>query len=260
MRRHPDLLAVSAFAVVAAAVVLAVPVTAVRVAFALPLCLVAPGYAVTEAAFARHTLTGALRVLLTAALSLCVLILGALVLNELREGIRDVTWAVGLAAVVVACCAVAGARRVRPPAPLRLPAASTPRLADALLVLVAIAVVTTAALVSRTTTEAKVVGYTQMWLLPTGDPVARQVVVGVRSGELEDRAFRLELQVGREDQRVIAQRIELSPGEAHEQVITLPPARPGRDPAIAAVLFRTDDPARPYRKVDTGALRQRPAR
>ena len=75
------------------------------------------------------------------------------------------------------------------------------------LVLVAAAVVATAVLVTRTTSEAKVAGYTQLWMLPSGPADARQLVVGIRSGETREQAYRLEVQVGAGDLgRVIGRR------------------------------------------------------
>ena len=112
MRGHRDLWLVAAGAPLCAAVALLVPLEAVRLAAAAPLCLVLPGYALSSAAFSSRSLSGGRFAALVLGLSLIVLILSALVLNYGPGGIRDVSWAVILVLVTIAACRWAAVKRV----------------------------------------------------------------------------------------------------------------------------------------------------
>jgi hypothetical protein len=110
LSRQPDLLMTTGAAVVCAVVCLAVHVSLVRVLFAVPLCLICPGYAVTAALFARSSIETPARLMLALGLSLVTLVLGGVVLNS-AGGIYEVSWIVLLLLVVGISSAVAIQRR-----------------------------------------------------------------------------------------------------------------------------------------------------
>lgn len=108
-----DLTLAGAAALICTAVVVAVPVTAVRAVFAVPLCLILPGYAFVASAFARARPSWLVRLMLIPAMSLVTLVLAALLLDVVPTGLNETTWAVLLVVIVLGECLVAAMRRSR---------------------------------------------------------------------------------------------------------------------------------------------------
>src|SRR5947209_13497361 len=77
----------------------------------LPLVLLLPGYALTSALLPRQTLGIAERLLLSLGLSLTIVILGGLVLNQTPFGLAKSSWAVLLTGITLSACIVAFIRR-----------------------------------------------------------------------------------------------------------------------------------------------------
>ncbi len=101
--RDRDLAVAGGTAVLCALGILGVNVVAVRVALALPLCFLLPGYVLQAGLFCAPGIEQRYRVMLVPALSLAVLVLGALLLNLLPGiGLRRSSWALLLLAVVLA--------------------------------------------------------------------------------------------------------------------------------------------------------------
>ena len=92
------------------------PLEVVRIVAALPLTLFLPGYAVIAVAFGSSELALPKRLLLSVAVSLMVLALGALFLNYFPFGLRTASWAVLLPLIVIAACRGAALRRKHPAA------------------------------------------------------------------------------------------------------------------------------------------------
>jgi hypothetical protein len=250
-RPAPDLAVVAAGALVCAALVLLVPVEALKVVGAVPLCLVLPGYAICAAGFARLPADRWLLLLLTLAMSLVTLILGALILDRVPGDISRTTWTVLLVVVVLGGCAVAGFRR-----PARGGDPGRPRLrpgvgiAEVALVGAACAAVfITTAELRRPLPAPNVVGYTQVWMLPAGGTREPEVTIGVKSGEIRTRAYRLDLEVGNVG-TVLRRRFVLRPGTS-VRLRARPQTRSGASPtSVTALLYRLDRPG-VYRRVRT---------
>jgi Protein of unknown function (DUF1616) len=246
VRGHGDLRAAALAAPLCAIVALLSPWEALAAAFAVPLALALPGYAIVAAAFARRELEGAQIALLSLALSLATLALGALVLDYAPGGIRDISWAVLLVAVVLACCRTAALRRRAPtPTPLPRLRLGIPQLAMGLGALAA----TVAALVlSATTLPAKdALGFTQLWIVPAPGTGRTEAGVGVASEEQEATDFDLRVRVG--DDQIIRRSFRLRPGE--DRVVRVGPAA-GRRRApvpVVATLLRHNRPFSVYRRV-----------
>jgi hypothetical protein len=257
--RRLELVAVAA--IVSVAVVLAVPVTPVRAVFAVPLCLVLPGYAVVQAIFAERELANHQTVMLALAVSLGTLALGALVLDLLPEGLTTDTWAALLLVVVLGACAVAwrrrgpSARRHRSrrgamprqsalgrrsrPAPERLGRARV-RPFDGLLLGLGLLVAVGAFVASRIPLEApNAIGYTQLWMLPSSTARSVQLRIGVSSAEQRPTTYRLILRTGTRATAVVASRLVLRPGQSAEFVVPLKTSRVPVPTLITADLFRT---------------------
>ena len=247
MRMDRDLLRVAAAAAVCAAVAVAVPVTAVREIAAIPLCLVLPGYALTEAIFARTALPGPHRLLLSLTLSLAALALGTLLLNYMPGGIRESTWVVFLLVVVLGGCVVAGWRRGEGPRRASRPmfgvgvgVGAWARLAGALLLAGA------AIVIAWTPFNAEnAVGYTQFWMLPGS---GGGLELGIRSQEHDATTYRVVLDSGPR-RTTVSSRLALEPGEDRVFHLTANPRVTGGAKRLTALLFLQDRPGRPYRRV-----------
>jgi uncharacterized membrane protein len=251
--RHHDLVGAAIAAVLCAAVVLFVPVTAIRAVFATPLCLILPGYAVTVASFAGRKLSRAHLLTLSVAMSLATLATGAVALNFLPEGLRSGWWVGLIMLIVLGGCGVAALRR-SPSAESR-PRDRLPRVrrVDAALLLGACAAVAGTFTLSYTPLPARhVVGYTELWMLPAGTAGTPAVRVGVVSAELHPLAYRLELRLGSR-RAIMSLRFALKPGQAYEKLVPVASPATGASTEITALLYRNDRATAVYRRV-TGWL------
>lgn len=255
MRGHRDLTLAAVAAVVCALVAVIVPWELVRVIAALPLTLFLPGYAIVTAAFYGRELAPPKRLMLSVAVSLMVLVLGAFILNAFPFGIQTASWAVLLPLVVIAACAWAALRRGRPqrPRPLlasfRRPTARTAVLVGAAILIGAAAV----ALAQKPLPAKNAAGFTVLWMLPT-DSREEAVVVGVESNEQDPASYRLEVSVGAEGESRTEQ-VELDPGEGETFEVEVP-APPGSMRRVVASLYREDRPGRLFRRVTRWLPRQ----
>jgi hypothetical protein len=247
VRGRRDLERAVAASLLCAPLALLAPVEAVALAFAAPLALFLPGYAIAAAAFARRPLGPAMLLVLSLALSLATLALGALLLDYLPGGIRPLPWALLLVAVVLGGCRVAALRRPGGAAVAgrRLP---RPGPAEAGLLLGGLALAVAAiALAAIALPAREAVGYTQLWALPeAGGSVVR---VGVASEEQDPAAYRL--LVAFDGRPALSRELSLRPGEETALDIEAPPAAAGRPVAAVATLTRGDRPREVYRRVKT---------
>jgi Protein of unknown function (DUF1616) len=240
--RHRDLLACAGAALTCAALALAVPATPVRALAAIPLCLFLPGYALTAASFARARPTASRRVMMTLALSLATLAVGAIVVSASPWGLRSGSWAGFLLVVVGAGCVVAARRRpARPRAPRRrlvLPPAR-----ELALLACAIVIAAGAFVFSRVPLPAHdAVGYTALSMLPAGHAMR----IEVQSGEQHATTYRLQVQMGRKGRVVtVDPALTLEPGARARFRVPVLPATRG---LVAARLYRAGD-SRVYRYV-----------
>lgn len=252
MRGHRDLRITAALGLVCALLAPLLPVEALSLLFALPLAFFLPGYALAAATFARRPIERPQLLLLSLGLSLCVLALGALLLNYVPGGIGPVSWAVLLVLVVLNGCRVAALRRpnagaraaIKPS--LRLTASAAGLLIGALLC-------TTAALaLTFTTTSAKHAdGFTALWLLPPTPRDAPQggARIGVSSEQQKPTSYRLQVRVGDRPGEIV-RRFSLDPGETRVLKLGPPASASGAAVAVRALLFRGEKPANAYRRVN----------
>jgi uncharacterized membrane protein len=248
VRGHRDLTAMTGAAFLCALVALIVPVEVVRLAFAAPLCLVLPGYAITAAVFAPSPLERPQAMLFTFGLSLTTLATGVLILHFMPGGVRDVSWAALLCAVVVAGGAIAARRRPRR-SRASLP---TPRLRlrplDGVLLAGAALSVVAALVLSWTTLPAEnAVGYTQLWMLPAEGPASGGVRIGVANVEPDRLRYRLEVRQEGGEEPFIS-RFALDPGQEATRFVGVSTPQAG-EVRVTARLYRWDRPAVVYRRV-----------
>jgi uncharacterized membrane protein len=243
-----DLAAVAAAAIVCAAVVVTVPLTAMRTVFAVPLCLVLPGYALTAAGFARDRVRAPQLVMLVPALSLATLALGALLLNLVPGGLRVGSWTALILVVVLGASGLAIARRVSGDAPTRRRLHRV-RPRDAILLIVGIGTVCGGLVLSRIPLSApNALGYTTLWMLSNGTPQAPAVEVGVISAEKRQSAYRLVLRTSFGSSAVVASNLVLKPGGKTEFEVPLTKPASGLPSLITADLYQTGS-ASVYRHV-----------
>jgi Protein of unknown function (DUF1616) len=256
VRGHRDLTIAAAAAVLCALVAAVVPVEIVRVVAALPLALYLPGFALVAAAFDGEELAPLKRITVDVATSLMVLVLGAFVLNVFPFGLTTASWAVLLAAVVLAGCLVAARRRGRA-SPSRRPLfGSLGRASTRSIALVAAAILVGAAaiaLAQKPLPAKHAEGYTALWMLPT-DSDEEVVVVGVQSNEQDPAAYQLRVSTGEESQSR-TYRVELDPGEEKTFEAEVPPTAAGSTQVVAS-LYREGSPGRLFRRVTRWLPRQ----
>jgi uncharacterized membrane protein len=260
MKGHRDLTIVTGATAFCALTALLVPLEAVRLAAAAPLCLVLPGYAITSAVFAPSPLERPLALLLCVGLSLTTLATGALVLHLLPGGVRGPSWAALLFVVVLVGCAVAARRR--PPsgrvAPhslprvwrFRLPSSAVRlRRADgALLAAGAICAFAALALSWMTLPAENAVGYTQLWMLPAEGPASAGVRVGVVNAEPDPLGYRLEVRQEGGEAPVVS-RFRIGPGDDVTRFVEVRAPRADEPVRVTARLYRRDIPEGVYRRV-----------
>jgi hypothetical protein len=256
--RARQIVLTAATAAACAAIVLAVPVTAVRAVFAVPLCLLLPGYAITQASFRRVDLGTGRTLMLSIGLSLATLAIGSLVLNLLPGGLRLASWTILLVLVVVASSAVALRRSSRQRSQPRRTRRPAPRLSELLLLLLAVLLAGSAFTLSRIPLgAANAVGYTQLWMFQSGGARTPAVRIGVQSAERAPTTYTLVLRAGSSTPLIVATNFVLRPGAQTGFVapLRLPPSTA---PAlITAELFRSDSPT-VYRHVTALIVPPRP--
>ncbi len=246
MRGHRDLEIVAGGSLLCAALALAIPLSALSLLFAAPLALFAPGYAIVAATFAGRTFERAQIALLSLALSLITLILGAFLLDYAPGGIGPVSWALLLLLVIIGACRSAALRRS--PAPR----GSRPRLRirrrDAALVLGGAVLAAVAIGLAMTTLPAKNAhGYTQLWVTPEAGRVAGRAEIGVGSEEQHRASYVLRVQVGNAAPSV--RRLTLRPGETERLRFAAPRAPQSGPIPVSARLFLQGRPGTVYRRV-----------
>jgi uncharacterized membrane protein len=247
IKRNPDLAASSAAALGCALAVVWIPgVHWLRIAFALPLLFVLPGYSLSEALFFRPTIEPLRRLLVSVALSIALAVLIGLILDLTPFGLRVGSWAVALVLATAGESVVASIRRDRASAPgprvdlLRLKGRDT-----ALLLLAALLVSGGIAFARTPLPATRAQGYTGLWILRSH--LIGRVRVGVTSGELHATDYRL---VVRQGARKLYERprLQLAPGQRWADTIRLRGIAPTHQ-LIEALLYRDDHPHTVYRLV-----------
>lgn len=249
MRSHRDLEAAVIAACICGIGALLLPVEGVRLAFALPLTVLLPGYAIAAAALARRRVELPQLLLISIGLSLAVLALGSLVVNYLG-GLRPGPWALLLVVVVVAACRAAAVRRA--PATRRSPGASPrprPTLGAALLVLGGLLATVAALVLAFTPVAAQhAIGYSELWLRPFDHSGKTGVRIGVGNQQHERTGYGVIAKFGN-GRRSVTRRLALEPGQ--RRVFVIRSDRPGaRAPEpVSVTLYREGRPNVPYRRV-----------
>jgi hypothetical protein len=236
MKGHGDLRLTTAAALICAVAAVAVPLEAVRLAFAAPLTLFLPGYAIAAACFAQRRLPGAQVWVLSLGLSLCSLALGAFVLNYAPGGIRTISWALLLVLVVLAGCLAAAARRGQAAGERRVRLPRPRPLAVALTGAGLLAAVAALVLAATTFTVESAVGHTQLWVLPEPDSGSNEFKVGVGNQEQTAVPFDLLIRIG--DEPLIRRAFTLDPGETEILRLDAGPTPAGTQIPVVATLLR----------------------
>jgi uncharacterized membrane protein len=262
MTAHRDLRAVLLGAVVCALIAVVIPFWPVRVLAAVPLLLLLPGFAVTQASFARNRPPWPMLPMLSIGLSLSLLAVGVVVLHVLPGRFGEASWVGWALLVTLAGCLVAAARRPpaaertapagRPPRrPRRLRrvplAGSLPREQTAMLAVAGLALIATVFVSAHVWPARNAIGYTRLWMLPSkADAKVPHVTIGVENDEHEESVYRLVLDVGGVKS---IRRMDLDPGRI--RIWRVRPVVPdaGKETHVVARLYIDDDPYKVYRRV-----------
>jgi uncharacterized membrane protein len=248
-----DLLVVMTVAVVAVALVFALPSTNVigRI-LTLPLVLVLPGYALTCALFPRRALGITQCVVFSLALSLGIVMLGGLALNWMPFGLQARSWSVLLSGITLITSAFALIRRrgqyISAASGLRLDAGLTFR--QGLFLGLAAIVICAAGVVSyRGAAQQPFPGFTQLWILPAGGAsVKHSIRLGVSNMELTAMDYNLSVNM---DGKIVKTwpSIYLKSNEKWEASLVLPQTIHTRTLRVEALLYQTRAPTKIYRHV-----------
>jgi uncharacterized membrane protein len=246
MRGQRDLAIAAWGSVLCALLALVIPWPALSLVFAVPLALLAPGYAIVATTFARRDLGWPRTALLSLALSLATLVIGSFLLNYTPGGIRDISWAILLPLVTIACCRAAALRRPKSGGPaLPRPKISRP---DAVLVLGGLALAAAAVVLAMTTLPAKNArGYTQLWVTPQASRAGGSAEIGVGSEEQHKTSYVLRTRVGNDTLAV--RRFTLRPGEEHTVRLDAAASADGAPVLVKAQLALAARPGQVYRRV-----------
>jgi uncharacterized membrane protein len=220
---------------------------AARTPFVVPLLLFLPGYALSSALFVAPRLDAARQVLLSVGLSISAAVVCALVLNVTPAGLSSASWAVVLVSLTCAACFAADLRRAPVDPEAAPPILPRLRRRDALLLVVASAVVGGAIGLARTPLPAaNVRGYTALWLLPATHPPAT-IRVGIVNDELRPMRYRLVVRVGGRVEHTLTA-IQLRPGEQMQRSIPLDLVSAAAPARVEALLYRAGSPNTVYRR------------
>ena len=246
MRGHRDLEIVAWGSLLCALAALVIPPAALSFIFAAPLLLIAPGYAITAATFARRAPGRPQVALLSVALSLTTLVLGGFLLNYMPGGLQAIPWAVLVLLVVFGSCRSAALRRAPAKASRRKPPQLRIGRRDAGLLLGGAALAVIALGLAMTTLPAKNArGFTQLWVTPRA--LARSAEIGVGSEEQHAASYVLRVKLGGVAQPLV-RRFRLKPGETRTLDFDAPPLTRGAVP-VTARLYLRDRPGAAYRRV-----------
>lgn len=248
--QRPSNLVLTVIAALVAAGILLLQINSIPLApwLALPMVFVLPGYALSLALFAKNTLGGVERALLSVGLSIAVVIIGGFFLNLTPWGLQPFTWLVLLVGITV-LVGLVGLLNRRAPVWM---ARRTLRLeipGRAVLVFAAALVLLLLALrVAQLPSPANVVeGYTALWLVPSNPTNPDVVELGLSSAELETVSYQLKLQVNGQTIQEWNP-ITLAPGKPWQQTYVLPSSK-GAPQQVRALLYRLDSPGALYRNV-----------
>lgn len=243
--RSLGIIAVALFALAGVVAVVTGAPTAIRVLFTVPLVLVLPGYALSQALNRSPSLGGAQRVAEAVGLSLAVAAVGGVVLNVTPWGLQASSWAALLAAVTAAGAAAALARRRGAPSPV---ASAVPRRLPVLqgsLLSVAVVIAALAGVVAwQGAANQKTPGFTQFWLQPAA--TAGTVQVGLVNEEASTVTYRVDLWAGGRVVDVL-QPIKVAAGARWDTRAAIGVQTDTQQP-IRAELYRLDKPGAVYRE------------
>jgi uncharacterized membrane protein len=226
---------------------------AVRTIFGLPLVLIVPGHALTAVLWDRYPLGLPERLALAVGTSLALAALSAMLLDRTPLGIGggQQTLLLGLVALAAIIWVLTrdmgeGSSPESAGAPARRSPVASLRWRQVVLLGMAVAIVASAVAYSaHSALRPPGAGFTQSWInLEQGQTGA--VDLGLENDESQAETYRLRLSV---DGRQVREwrEVTLRPGQKWSTSSSLPSRRGQRVAELA--VFRTDDPARVYRKV-----------
>ncbi len=237
-------LAFGCFVVLSGTLIIAYGWRAIWIIVAVPLVLVLPGVALTAAAFPRGVLSRAEQLLFALGLSLALVVLTGLALNETPWGLRSVSWVATLVSIIGIAGLVAWLRRRRA---IAAPVSAMEGLSVTQAAICGLAVIMVMGAAAITVTGAQkemTTGFTQLWLLPADD--ATTMNIGMTNREpAAATSYRLEFQA---DGRVISVwDVRLASGATWTDAVVLPADIPDTA-TIEAVLYRSDNDQTVYRR------------
>jgi len=216
-----------------------------RVAFALVLVFVFPGYALVSAMFSKTPFRLETYLVFAIALSIAVTVLSGLILHFTPWGLQPITWLLLLSVITLFASAIAIIRRSFAPTFEGVEIPLSFNWSQVGLLGLAVVVTFAAFTVARNGVFTQVRdGFTQFWILPPTSGTPEIVEIGIRNEEKGNISYRL---IVNDSDGVLGEwdSIELLPGEQWDYKLTIQPT----DDQIDAQLYRNDSPDSVYRSV-----------
>lgn len=252
MRRYADLLLAAGAAIGAAGIIVVLDAGgALRVAAALPLVLVAPGYAVLSALLPDRALETSAQIAVSFGLSIAVAILGGLLLDVTSVGFGTQKWAIFLAGVTVIACLASALVRPRSHREAR---DSPPRRRFSLLAVTsfgaAVLIGAAAVAISRESAQERdrEFQFTELSLLPS--PEGDGYVAEVTNRERTRQRYTLRIFAGGQQVLGSTTKFGLDEGETQRIEVADPPVGDGE--RVEARLSLATAPTAVYRRVFSG--------
>lgn len=255
MKHHfTDLFYVLLITVVSVAIIFVIPVDSVagRI-WTLPFILLIPGYALT-AALLPGQLPGLVeRFIFSLAVSLIIIIVGALVLNWTPFGLNARSWAVFLAGISLISSGIAFLRRRR----LNIPFSGLAGFRRIPITLPQGVLCSFAALIVCTAIGVSVIGaqqqpspgFTELWILPHGEASNHSTVqLGVKNMEATPMEYRLVVDMNGKITKVWPT-INLNQNSTWQSTFSLQLDSQSTPTKVEAILYRIDAPSKVYRHV-----------
>jgi len=215
-----------------------------EVAVAIPLVLLAPGYAVSAAVLPIGSIRTAERLAMSIGLSLAIAALIGLILNVTPRGLVREAWITAFATVTVASVLIA-LKRGRGPQRIHASPWQGATLVQAAWFVAALLLFAGAmgiAVIGEQTEPRP--AFSELWMLPSTD--GQSVTVGIGNRELSGQTYRLQVRVGQE-MLYARDDITVPSGHTWETEVALPTGD-GRS-LIIGEIFLGEDTSRPYREV-----------
>lgn len=206
--------------------------------------LFVPGYSLLSGLL--PSISGPVKWMMSLVLSICLSIVGGLLLNYLDGGLNVTTWSAWLGALTLLGCGIAAWRRISHPEAASSTLKWLPDLKGVFLLLLAFSIGLLAIQVNRLSAEQAASTFTQLWALPVSSGNSPALKIGVQNHEHISENYHVYVESGG---KYVAdwRNIQIEPEGSWTTTLTLDkkPVHP-----LNVFVFRSESPTKIYRTVN----------